>query len=145
MGPIRTLLLVTVTLVVTSCGSSDEVARVPSPTLKLDAVLVETNGGATTSFGYLVYIVPRGKTPSQGVEAAFLYGATRNNQAYGANLKWVEGSRLVVEYRDAQRSELRRESVAIGADTVVVTLRGGVTDSTAAAGGMLFNLGRIRE
>ncbi len=29
----------------------DEVARVASPSGKVDAVVVETNGGATTSFG----------------------------------------------------------------------------------------------
>jgi hypothetical protein len=32
--------------------SKDEVARNTSPTGKVDAVLLETNGGATTSFGY---------------------------------------------------------------------------------------------
>ena len=36
------------------CGlvSRDEVARVASPYGGVEAVLIETNGGATTSFGY---------------------------------------------------------------------------------------------
>ncbi|MBL8397465.1 MAG: hypothetical protein JNL84_04855 [Candidatus Accumulibacter sp.] len=34
--------------------SKDEVARVVSPSGNIDAVLFETNGGATTSFGYEV-------------------------------------------------------------------------------------------
>ena len=75
-----------------SCGltgewSKDEVARVVSPSGKVDAVLLETNGGATTSFGYEVYVVERGAEPI-GEPAVFLYGAIRNQSAYGVNLKW---------------------------------------------------------
>ena len=39
----------------------DEVSRVSSPDGKVDAVLVETNGGATTSFGYRVFIATPGE------------------------------------------------------------------------------------
>lgn len=65
--------------------SKDEVARVVSPSGKVDAVLVEINGGATTSFGYEVYVVERGAQPS-GSPTVSLYGAVRNQHAYGANL-----------------------------------------------------------
>jgi hypothetical protein len=41
--------------------TQDEVARVPGPSGGVDAVLFERNGGATPSFGYVVYVVPRGK------------------------------------------------------------------------------------
>src|SRR5882672_11460937 len=121
--------------------SHDEVSRVPSNVGGLDAVLVETNGGATTSFGYLVYVVPHGTKPSERTEVAMLYGAVRNDQAYGANLKW-EGSQLAVEYRDARQAELRRPTVTIGSRTVTIVFRSGVTDSSAPAAGMLFNLER---
>jgi len=134
--------------IVTACllmdASHDEVSRVPSSAGDLDAVLVETNGGATTSFGYLVYVVPRGTRPSQGAEGAMLYGAVRNDEAYGANLKW-EGSQLTIEYRDARQVELRRPTVVIGSDTVTIVLRSGVIDSVAPAGGMLYNLERSRK
>jgi hypothetical protein len=133
---------------VTACllmrASHDEVSRVSSSAGDLDAVLIETNGGATTSFGYLVYVVPHGARPSQGAEGAMLYGAVRNDQAYGANLKW-EGSQLTVEYRDARQVALRRPTVVIGSDTVTIVLRSGVTDSVAPAGGMLYNLERRRQ
>jgi hypothetical protein len=125
--------------------SHDEVSRVPSSAGGLDAVLVETNGGATTSFGYLVYVVPHGTRPSDGTEVAMLYGAGRNDQAYGANLKWEGRSRLAVEYRDARQVELRRQTAVIGSDTVTIVLRSGVTDSAAPAGGMLYNLERSRK
>src|SRR6267142_6719220 len=64
--------------------SFDEVARVPHPNANVDAVLVETNGGATTSFGYEVFIFPRGQKPKRSDHAvASLYGAGRNDHAYG--------------------------------------------------------------
>jgi len=130
---------------VTACllmdPSHDEVSRAPSGAGDLDAVLVETNGGATTSFGYLLYVVPHGRKPSVHTEVGMLYGAVRNDQAYGANLKW-EGSQLTVEYRDARHVELRTPTVTIDSRTVTIVFRSGVTDSSAPAGGMLYNLER---
>ena len=67
--------------------SKDEVARVVSPSGNIDAVLFETNGGATISFGYEVYVVEHGTQPS-GSPVVLLYGAARNQHAYGANLSW---------------------------------------------------------
>jgi hypothetical protein len=46
------------------CISRTDVERVPAPEYPLDAVLVERNGGATTSFSYEVHIVSRGESPS---------------------------------------------------------------------------------
>ncbi|HEU4924800.1 MAG TPA: hypothetical protein VFT23_17200 [Burkholderiales bacterium] len=46
-----------VVLAAAGCANHDEVARVPPPDKQLDAVLVESNGGATTSFWYDVYVV----------------------------------------------------------------------------------------
>ena len=103
------------------CGlvSRDEVVRVASPDGRVEAVLVETNGGATTSFGYEVHVVEKGRPA--GDRVAWLYGAGRNAQAYGANLKWTGENELVIEY-------------------IKVSLRSGVNDPTAPAGGMLYNL-----
>jgi len=69
--------------------SFDEVARVSNSNATVDAVLVETNGGATTSFGYEVLILPHGQQPKRSDHAVVsLYGAGRNDHAYGANLRW---------------------------------------------------------
>ena len=53
-----------------ACSSGDEVARVPAPSAQVDAVLLEWNGGATTSFGYEVFIVP-GLITMAMVQAAY--------------------------------------------------------------------------
>jgi hypothetical protein len=126
-------------------SSRDEVARVTSPSGRLDAVLVETNGGATTSFGYQAYVVPRGSKNSRGPQVAFLYGAVRSTHAWGANLKWEGPSRLVIEYLEAKEERLSRPLVVVDADTVRVSLRSGVLDATAPAGGMVYNLEKGRR
>jgi hypothetical protein len=61
--PIHALLALLVALQA-GCGFRTDVERVPAPEYPLDAVLVERNGGATTSFSYEVHIVPRGKSPA---------------------------------------------------------------------------------
>ena len=52
------LFVVILSLLLSACGiaSEDEVARVTSPDGRVEAVLIETNGGATTSFGYKVLV-----------------------------------------------------------------------------------------
>jgi hypothetical protein len=63
------LALVTTFVLLTACSqvSRDEVARVAAPGGQVEAVLVETNGGATTSFGYEVHVVERGGSPDNEV------------------------------------------------------------------------------
>jgi hypothetical protein len=126
------------------CGlvSSDEVARVSSPDGQLDAVLIETNGGATTSFGYEIHVVE--KAQRAGNEVAWLYGAGRNPHAYGASLKWIGERELVIEYLDAREQRLEQGSTKVAGRTIHVSLRSGVSDPTAPPGGMLYNLERTR-
>jgi hypothetical protein len=124
-------------LFLTACVSHDEVARVTSPDGGVDAVLVETNGGATTSFGYEIHVVPRGNSPRSSSEAAFLYGAIRNEQAYGVNLRWTSPTSLAIEYLSAHSATLPSASVA--PREIAVQLVDGVSDPTAPPGGMLYN------
>jgi hypothetical protein len=129
---------------VVSCGvhqpSFDEVARVSSPSGRVDAVLVEVNGGATTSFGYSVFVVPTGKLVSRGEPGIVsLYGAVRNQSAYGADLVWDEADRLTVEYLTARHCEITRDAVKIGSDEITVTVRSNINNTAAPPGGMLYN------
>lgn len=140
----------TLVLVLGGCISGngqrgDEVARVRAPDGRADAVLMETNGGATTSFGYRVYVVAPGAAvpqpaPDEPSEAARLYGAIRNTHAYGANLHWVGADMLAVEYQQAQFDTLLHPAVTVAQRTVQIVLRPGVTDPSAPHGGMLYNL-----
>jgi len=119
--------------------SKDEVARVVSPSGNIEAVLFETNGGATTSFGYEVYVVERGAQPS-GSPAVSLYGAVRSPHAYGANLKWPSPDSLAVEYLSAKSAKVNMQTQSVGTQTIHFALREGVTDNAAPSGGMLYNL-----
>jgi hypothetical protein len=132
--------LVTTAVLLVGCGlvSRNEVARVASPDRHVEAVMIETNGGTTTSFGYEIYVVESGRPPREPI--AWLYGAARNSQAYGANLKWTNGNDLVIEYREAREETLKRTAVSVGGRTIKVSLRSGVNDPTAPPGGMLYNL-----
>lgn len=129
-------------IVAAGCGNAvgrDEVARVTSPDGALDAVLIETNGGATTSFGYDVEVVPHA-AKADAATAATLYGATRNAQAYGANLRWVGTRELSVEYLQARWTHQKESVATVGNERVAVVLHPGVTDNSAPPGGMAYNL-----
>ena len=119
--------------------SKDEVARTISPNGVFDAVLFETNGGATTSFGYEVYIVEHGAKPT-GEPAVFLYGAIRNQSAYGSNLKWESPKLLAVEFLSAKIKKIPQSSVSVAGQTVDLAVREGINDPSAPSGGMLYNL-----
>ena len=119
--------------------SKDEVASATSPDGRFVARLVEVNGGATTSFGYRVTISEAG-TKSEAHEVASLYGAVRNDSAFGANLKWTSSRELSIEYLEAKSSRLLEPKLTLGSKEVVVFLRPNVADPTAPAGGMLYNL-----
>jgi hypothetical protein len=122
------------------CVSQDEVARSASPSGRVEAVLVERNGGATTSFGYEVFLVPSNQPARRGRQVASLYGAVRNESAYGVNLRWDDEHTLALEYLEAKQAELVRSDAIVNADSVRVVLRSGIGDPTAPAGGMLYNL-----
>ena len=125
--------------------SRDEVVRLPSPGGKIDAIVVETNGGATTSFGYEVHIVPHGSKPGRYSKAASLYGAVRNSSAYGVNLLWLSRDRLAVQYDTAKLSKLNRANFEIDGDRVSVELHSGKPDPDSPAGGMEYNLNKGRS
>ncbi|HEX6976061.1 MAG TPA: hypothetical protein VF147_16755 [Vicinamibacterales bacterium] len=123
-------------VVLIGCGlvSKDEVARVASPDGRVEGVVIETNGGATTSFGYEVHVVPKGQRADD--EVAFLYGAVRNEHAYGVNLRWVTDSELVIEYLSARGESLQQDRIRVAGRTIKIALRSGVSDPAAPAGGM---------
>ena len=123
-----------------ACVSSDEVARVAAPGGRIEAVLIETNGGATTSFGYDVAVVPAGNSTRFRGNVATLYGAVRSDSAYGVNLRWATPSELHIEYLYARQAALERPSIMVDGRRIRVALDSAVSDPTAPRGGMLWNV-----
>lgn len=117
-----------------------EVARVTSPDGKFDAVVVEGDGGATTSYWYDLRVVERGKKFSAGPNVASLYGASRNEDAYGVNVKWSDPRVVTFEYWKSRNTISRLSRVNLADQEVTINLRSGVLDSSAAPGGMAYNL-----
>ena len=101
--------------------------------------MIDTNGGATTSFGYKVYIVPAGSGTWRGQEVASLYGAVRNENAYGVNIRWITGNSLAIEYLHARQQHVAMAVAEVAGERVKIALRDGISDPTAPAGGMLYN------
>jgi len=137
----KTVVSLTLAMVCVGCRpliSHDEVARASSPDNRIDAVLFETNGGATTSFGYEVEL--GNKDSQRGQRVARLYGANRNAQAYGANLRWKNKNTLVIEYLETKTPPEVQNSIHVDGHDVQIILRPGVEDLTAPSGSMLYNL-----
>ena len=130
-----------VALALCACGvsSRDEVLRVTSPDGQIDAIIFETNCGATCPFGYEVRLASKGTR--SGEEAALLEGACRNEKASGVNVRWLNANVLAVEYLRAKHLRFHK-LVQIEGRTVEVSVHAGVSDPQAPAGGMLYNLSR---
>jgi len=132
-------LIINLGFLMCGCSSRNEVLRVTSPDGRLDALLFETDCGTPCSFGYEVELVAKGSR--RGEEVASVDGATRNGHAWGVNVKWLGPDKLSVEYLRAENARLMKQTAAIAGHNVTVSLRSGVNDPAAPAGGMLYNLG----
>jgi hypothetical protein len=119
-------------------GSRYEAARLRSPTGAFEAVVIETNGGATTSFGYEIHVVKAGSDPSDAAsQAALLYGAVTSVH-YGVILEWTAANSLTIGYLRAHSTRVDRPNVRIGDQDVVVQLQSGRSDTTALRNGVLY-------
>jgi hypothetical protein len=141
--PVFAIIIVLIALTLRDFGewSFDEVTRVTNLNANVDGVLVETNGGATTSFAYEVFVLPRGQKPKRSDQPVVsLYGAGRSVHAYGANLRWTSNDTLVVEYLDAQHADWINGSLGVNGRLVNIVMKSGINDPSAPPGGMLYNL-----
>ena len=138
--PVTTVPILTLAMLFLGCSKSSEnqVVSIASPNGNLKAIVTEINGGATTSFGYDIAIEAKGSPKVQKVVS--LYGAIRNEQAYGVDLTWAGNNVLTVKYLRAKAVTNHIQSIEVGGYKVQVVLESGVNDPKAPAGGMLFNL-----
>ena len=133
--------LISSSVLLSSCKqrySKDEVQRVLSPSGQVEAVVYETNGGATTSFSYEVDLQKVGD--DKATDVVEIYGALRNEGAYGVDLMWSQPNSLHIRYLRA-KSIVSSKSVAIvDGQQVTVYLDAGINDPSVPGGGMLHNL-----
>jgi hypothetical protein len=130
-------------LILTGCFSSDRsdtVARAKSPSGTVEALLDENNGGATTSFGYVVSLRALSSSATTGVRVASAYGAVRSDQAYGMMLVWVDANTLEIQYWQARWATVERPMISIDGTTISIRMKAGVRDESAPAGGMFYNI-----
>jgi hypothetical protein len=130
-------------LILTGCfisNNSDTVARAKSPSGVVEAQLDESNGGATTNFGYVVSLTGVSSSATTAVRVASAHGANRNDQAYGMTLVWVDANTLEIQYWQARSATVERPSVSIDGMTITTRMKPGVRDESAPAGGMLYNI-----
>jgi len=120
--------------------SRDEVAWANSPDGRTHAILLETNGGATTSFGYLVELHPADHEGEPPVNAGNLYGAVRSDCAYGIDLHWLDPTTLVLRFDSAKQVRVPY-SVVVGGRRVRIAPQAGYKNDTAPCGGMLASSG----
>lgn len=87
-----------VSLLLISCTkpTQEEVERVTSPDSIVDAVLMRSNSGATSSFSYEVHIVPAGGMPKEGKEVL------RADHMISAELEWPSSGILEIHYDHAR-------------------------------------------
>lgn len=116
----------------------DEVARINSPDGQTRAVLFETNGGATTSYGYLVELSDSSDHEQTPVQAGQLYGAVRSDCAYGVDVGWTDPETLTLSIESAEQINVPKQ-VSIGGKLIRVLVRTGNKNEAAPCGGMAVN------
>jgi len=87
------ILLLAVTLQSCDYAGQEEIERITSPDSMIDAVVIRTSAGATTSYGYMVHIVPAGGETRKGREVF------RAHKIDGFQAKWKNSRFLEVHHR----------------------------------------------
>lgn len=113
----------------------NEVARTNSPDGQTSAVLFETNGGATTSYGYLVELSDLSDQDQTPTLVGKLYGAVRSDCAYGVDVGWKDAKTLTLTVESAEQINVP-EQVSIGRKLIRVIVRTGIKNNAAPCGGM---------
>lgn len=116
--------------------SKVEVGSAWSPDKSTVATITEINGGATTSFGYVIKVQNKNQIISFSKEVANLYGAVRSSCAYGVDLEWESDEVLLIKYLEARNADLNSEKIKIGGRTITIKLVPNITNPSAPCGGM---------
>jgi hypothetical protein len=94
----KLIIIATAVFIIFGCNpvSREELKRTTSPDSIVDAVLVQANGGATTSFIYELYVVKKGAKITEG--SALL----RADHVDGLLIGWSQSKLLDIKYAEAR-------------------------------------------
>ncbi|MEX1830123.1 hypothetical protein [Luteibacter sp. CQ10] len=131
----KTLVIASLTLLA-GCKQSFEAARVTGPDGLLDAVVLESDAGATTGYTYSVCIVVRGKPCVANALVARFDEAARSPSSWGVDVVWQSPKHLEIRYLRAKSAELI-DLEQPSSSTTRVTLKAGVDNLAAPHGPMV--------
>ena len=117
-------------LLLFSCNGAarEERAWANSPDGRTHAILIETNGGATTAFGYLVELHPSDHQGQKPVRVADFYRVVSDCD-YGLDMRWADANTLVLRLRSVSQRHVDN-SASVGGKAVRVIVQTGVGDPT---------------
>ena len=119
---------------ITGDSGREERAWANSPDGQTHAILVETNGGATTAFGYLVELHPSNHQGQKPVRVADFY-RVESGCEYGLNMRWADANTLVLGIGSASQMHVAR-SANVGGKTIRVVVQTGVGETVDPCRGM---------
>ena len=128
-------LLIIYSLSLTSCWSPtgdvsfEERAWANAPDGRTHAILTETNGGATTAFGYLVDLHPSDHQGEKPVRVADLYRVSSNCE-YGLDMEWIDANTLALRFDTAAQMKIAKAAL-VGGKRIRVVVKRGVEASDA--------------
>ena len=91
----------------------EEVKRLLSPDGKAEAIVQLTDGGATTSRSYSVFIAPKGAKPAEGNRTVTLEASTLPSGDYGIIVSWTSPTTLEVRSEQVRKVFEIRTTVTI--------------------------------
>lgn len=117
-------------LLMKACVSDEIIARVDSPSGRFAAVVHQTNGGATTEFGYYVVVRRLGVGWYPGTRSFFVAdSAVRADCEEGLDLRWRGDGNLAIGFSSATRfSRDYPHTISIDNREIVVALLPGATE-----------------
>jgi len=115
--------------------SSEERAWTASPDGQTHAILIETNGGATTAYGYLVELHPSDHQGEKPVRAAKLYRVASDCE-FGPAIHWRDADTLTVGFETAQQIQVNEE-VTVGRKKIHVIVDRTLGDPAKPCKGMI--------
>lgn len=104
--------------------SEIETHRLVSPNGKVDAVVIEADGGATTSVVQRIYVVEHGSKvlgkPQIVLDGALIKKYDQNTSKYGVNIDWDSTNELRISYSSVKRKIINSLTIQVNNQTIYI-------------------------